>query len=424
MNIEHNLPISFGTNELTSISAYFLGALLSANEPKNFDGKVIWLAPYRHNPIADPTEKIALENSIKEHAGFIKALIKRSNGKVLLKDELIKNGWFPANKQGFGVIFESPAGTTITDLANKTSVLLSRADKEIQRCFLVGAFDGRASIDYNSASEIVRYISLDCSDDTVAQLLDDTLGDFGIETNYNTARDRVEGGRPRRPQFRISFHSAETFFREIGMLCPSRFSQALRIYNSLHENQEYELLYGLKTLADVENLYIGSNSEELDTVEYQADKELIDEINEEVATTLDSNEEFEYAGVPQAKEEPTYANGHKVYKRDKKKAINALKKANHKCEVDCDHPTFIRKNSDQPYTEPHHLIPLGFSERFEVSLDVEENIVSLCSNCHNQLHYGRDVRNVIEDLYNQRKNLLARAGIVITFEELLEMYNA
>ncbi len=424
MAIEHNLPISFGTNELTPINAYFLGALLSANEPKDFDGKVIWLAPYRHNPIADPVQKVALENSIKEHADFIKTLIKRSNGKVLLKDELRKRGWFPANKQGFGVIFESPAGTTITDLANETSTLLSHVDDEIKRCFLVGAFDGRASIDYNRRNGTVRYVTLDCSDDTVVQLLNDILDSVGIETNHNTARDRVEGGRPRRNQFRISSHSAETFLRKIGMLCPSRFKQALEIYNHLHENQEYELLYGLKTLADVERLYVSSNNEEIDVVEYQADKELIDEINEEVATTLDIGEEFEYAGVPQVKEEPTYTNGHKVYKRDKKKALNALKKANHKCEVNCDHPTFIRKNSDQPYTEPHHLIPLGFSERFEVSLDVEENIISLCSNCHNQLHYGRDIRNILEDLYNQRKDLLASAGIVITLQELFEMYNA
>ncbi len=386
--------------------------------------KVIWLAPYCHNPIADPTKKATLDNSINEHSNFIKALIKRSNGKVLSKTELREKGWFPPNKQGFGVIFESPAGTTITDLTDRISDFLSSADATIKRCFIVGAFDGRASIDYNAKNGTVRYISLDCSDDMIAQILNDTLSEFNIETNYNTARDRLEGGRPRRNQFRISPHSAETFFRKIGMLCPSRFSRALQIYNNLHENQEYDLLYGLKTLADIENLYIGSSNKELDIVEYQADKELIDEINEEVATTLDSSEKFEYSGIPQAKEEPTYTNGHKIYKRDKKKALNALKRADYKCEVNCNHPTFIRKNSDKLYTEPHHLIPLGFSENFDVSLDIEENIVSLCSNCHNQLHYGRDILTILEYLYIQRKDLLAKAGIVITFAELLEMYNA
>lgn len=175
MPIQHNLPISFGINEPTPINAYFLGAILSANEPKNHNGKIVWLAPYRHNPVSDPAEKIVLDNSIKEHSNFIKTLIKRSNGKVLSKEELKKKGWFPANKQGFGVIFESPIGTTVTALADRTAELLSSADREIKRCFLVGAFDGRASIDYDGARGVVRYLSLDCSDDTVVELLNDTL---------------------------------------------------------------------------------------------------------------------------------------------------------------------------------------------------------------------------------------------------------
>ena len=51
-------------------------------------------------------------------------------------------------------------------------------------------------------------------------------------------------------------------------------------------------------------------------------------------------------------------------------------------------------------------MPLAFSDRFEVSLDVEENIVSLCSNCHNQLHYGKDAERLIIQLFNDRNALL------------------
>lgn len=74
------------------------------------------------------------------------------------------------------------------------------------------------------------------------------------------------------------------------------------------------------------------------------------------------------------------------------------------------------------YTEPHHLVPMSYSEKFEVSLDREENIVSLCSNCHNQLHYGEGFEVLLETLYNERKDYLKNIGIEITFEELLEMY--
>lgn len=80
--------------------------------------------------------------------------------------------------------------------------------------------------------------------------------------------------------------------------------------------------------------------------------------------------------------------------------------ANYECEIDVSHPTFIRKKSDKKYTEPHHLIPMAFSDEFDVSLDVEENIVSLCSNCHNQIHYGKDADVLLRKLYEERKDEL------------------
>ena len=92
-------------------------------------------------------------------------------------------------------------------------------------------------------------------------------------------------------------------------------------------------------------------------------------------------------------------------------------------EVDRNHPTFIRKKSDKPYTEPHHLVPMSFSDAFDVSLDREENIVSLCSNCHNEIHYGRDAAEIIKKLYTKRKRLLNSVGIDITLDELYEMYS-
>lgn len=67
-------------------------------------------------------------------------------------------------------------------------------------------------------------------------------------------------------------------------------------------------------------------------------------------------------------------------------------------------------------------MPLAFSDRFEVSLDVEENIVSLCSNCHNQLHYGKDAERLIIQLFNDRNALLKKVGINIELTDLLKIY--
>lgn len=154
-------------------------------------------------------------------------------------------------------------------------------------------------------------------------------------------------------------------------------------------------------------------------VEEKEDNSLIEELKQ---ANVGSAEGFEYNAEPKEKAAPVYTNGHKTYPRDRQTAINALAHANYECEIDATHPSFIRKKSEKKYTEPHHLIPMAFSEEFDVSLDVEENIVSLCSNCHNQIHYGKDADVLLRKLYEERKDALASVGIKITLERLLEMY--
>lgn len=158
--------------------------------------------------------------------------------------------------------------------------------------------------------------------------------------------------------------------------------------------------------------------------------EIIDEEQEEEALirglgnlSANPNEKnIFYRGEPRTKKSPIYRDGNKIHLRNRKIAMNALIKANFKCEVNENHLTFIRKYSAVPYTEPHHLVPMEYSDQFEVSLDVEENIISLCSNCHNLLHYGRSAEKVILKLFEERKEVLKMAGIQLSQQELLEMY--
>lgn len=111
-----------------------------------------------------------------------------------------------------------------------------------------------------------------------------------------------------------------------------------------------------------------------------------------------------------------------VYPRNRQTAINALAHAQYACEINPTHLTFIRKHTGMPYTEPHHIVPISQQDRFAVSLDVEENIVSLCSNCHNHIHYGVETDALIRTLFRQRKALLHSVGIDVTEEELLSFY--
>ena len=119
---------------------------------------------------------------------------------------------------------------------------------------------------------------------------------------------------------------------------------------------------------------------------------------------------------------PTESNGKKYYRHIADVSEHALSYANFKCEINADHPTFIRRKTNQPYTEAHHLIPMANQGDFDASLDVEENVVSLCSNCHNQIHYGKDAAKLITDLYEKRKAELKTVGINITLQELLNLY--
>ena len=112
------------------------------------------------------------------------------------------------------------------------------------------------------------------------------------------------------------------------------------------------------------------------------------------------------------------------YPRSAKVSANALQIAQYMCEYDNTHFTFLRESTDLPYTEGHHLIPLSAHDEFDNSLDVEENVVSKCVVCHRILHHGKkeDKLPILKKLYEQRKDLLRKAGIEISFIDLLKYY--
>jgi len=115
-----------------------------------------------------------------------------------------------------------------------------------------------------------------------------------------------------------------------------------------------------------------------------------------------------------------------VYSRSEDVKESALKRANYLCEVCKEHQTFKRKKDNMNYMEAHHLIPLEYQKdpMFEfTNLDCVENVVSLCSNCHNHLHYGLDNKELLDKLYNERIRMLNDKQIFVTLDQLYEFYN-
>lgn len=74
-----------------------------------------------------------------------------------------------------------------------------------------------------------------------------------------------------------------------------------------------------------------------------------------------------------------------VFKRNPDVIAEALYRANGRCENDkCQgYKPFNRRSNGSPYLEVHHIKPLS-----EGGLDIPENTIALCPNCHREKHFG------------------------------------
>lgn len=117
-------------------------------------------------------------------------------------------------------------------------------------------------------------------------------------------------------------------------------------------------------------------------------------------------------------------NGKEQWVRDPFRAYTALCIAEFKCEIDESHTSFLSAKSGKPFMEAHHLIPIHHQDSFEVNLDVVENIVSLCPNCHRAIHLGeiRPRGALISVLYEKKKVDLRRAELRLSKAELKKLY--
>lgn len=172
----------------------------------------------------------------------------------------------------------------------------------------------------------------------------------------------------------------------------------------------------LKYLKAALSEIVGDMDSEYDQVEIEEIGEILD--------ADDCDEVPEWPGIREPQETSTSPlTSREIPTRKPNRAAKALKRAGYLCEADNRDRTFLRKNG-KPYTEPHHLIPISKYKEFDTSLDVMENIVSLCSHCHNLLHYGRlnDKIPVLTKLYNERMTALRRIGITLTLDQLISYY--
>lgn len=154
------------------------------------------------------------------------------------------------------------------------------------------------------------------------------------------------------------------------------------------------------------------------------DQQLVEQISQIDSEPIDVQTEI--LNTPQPKGPISQRAGSRnIYLRDPAVAKHALSSAGHLCEIDITHKSFLRRHGNVLYMEPHHLIPMSFTDYYGVNLDREQNIFSLCSNCHNQIHYGtkEDVRQLVFKLFLSRESeICSILGKNITVNELFQLY--
>jgi hypothetical protein len=92
---------------------------------------------------------------------------------------------------------------------------------------------------------------------------------------------------------------------------------------------------------------------------------------------------------------------------------------NFKCVVDNNHISFL--SNDKNYVEGHHIIPMYQQKNYNFEVDVIDNIVSLCPNCHKEVHLADDKTTVLKNLYEQQNSFMSRNQVDLA--DLYKMYN-
>ncbi|HEY9256684.1 MrcB family domain-containing protein [Chitinophaga sp.] len=196
---------------------------------------------------------------------------------------------------------------------------------------------------------------------------------------------------------------------ELGAICS-------KVYDARNLPTETELIDDLRNLVGVYKELkglVGTNILEIDT---RSKEEIFqDEIQNIVAETPP------IGPIPKGYKR---VNTGESWKRNGGIAAQALANAGHKCEYQSHHETFISVRSGNHFVEAHHLIPMQFQDNFKYSLDVPENIIALCPNCHRAIHYANgDVKKeMLRVFLQERREGLNKRGIKIMEDLLVEMY--
>ena len=146
--------------------------------------------------------------------------------------------------------------------------------------------------------------------------------------------------------------------------------------------------------------------------------------------TIDSDDDIvDIADVHRKPEKAIDSAGRKRYKTQKKIRDSVLKKAHYLCNCNDSKHFYFESVDLHNYVEGHHIVPMNRQEEYyfdkTINLDIPDNIVPLCPNCHCQIHLGsRQARiKIISELFVRNKAKLFSFNSELTLPILASYYN-
>ncbi len=308
--------------------------------------------------------------------------------------------------------------TVITNFEDESNVLkflgilesyiLDYSD-DSKKYFISGLMNSRGSIDLTAnfmAIDLIGKFPKACKK-SILTLQNVT----GVYFNYNP-RIMQENSSQKNPQYRIPL---DYYMHNFGLLIPFK--------------KEYYNRQKKANLSLLDDFYFDKTN----NIKIKPFKGIYDAIaKNELAIELNENKEFmseEDINQLILKTKNSLINHNEIDSADDLKANPLVKreakeKSKYKCQFDPSHITFVSKSDNNDYVEGHHLIPFSKRKDFDVNIDIVDNIVCLCPNCHRKIHLSVDEeRNaIIEKLFNTRKDSLLEQGIFLELEELKSLY--
>jgi hypothetical protein len=283
------------------------------------------------------------------------------------------------------------------------------ANKEAKNYFILGLMDSRGSLDFTG-----KYIAIDITQQDKPNISKRKINKYydliGATFNYNPRLLQEKSNR-KNDQFRIDL---KYFMGHYGLFTPfkieyykkeiSNFQEKISDYGIFLDNQ-YSTIEINSNVFKSNNLEINDFAIKINSSEISEEekKRMIDEYRIE-HDLLETDDEIVYSSVnikSQAKLDADFI-----------------------CEFNHEHKTFIAKADNNNYVEAHHLIPFSKRKEFDLNIDVLENIVCLCPNCHRRIHLAikDDREKMLKKLYEKRLNKLQEVGIDIKVEDLIKFY--